>query len=343
MGLGMLPKNRQDKVAMLQIIAQACQSTVRSEMVSRVKKNNGLGFAMMFLYSGGASERRFSELHDVQDPSSWLQYQTTQNQRIDFKAFLGLLSEVRAWNHRIMREELLGLFEKRLKRRNAPGAVLSVPEVCKALEELKMAPNNVEEQIKIKEFLEISNEWGFDPPSLDFEDFVVFIRKMREFSTRAERAAEGEYAWKHLQLDERRVNAYRMAFDILDTEGDSQLNIAAVRKVFVLIRVSITSDHLRELFGKIDLDGSGTIGFLEFLHLARELDVLGTFSEPVESTTVAPEALEHHAEEAHHEQTHKKKAVHFPEGKDLVHAVPSRTTEGFHMPAEIVDLAGLET
>lgn len=96
---------------------------------------------------------------------------------------------------------------------------------------------------------------------------------MREWTSGVERTRENQYAEENLKFDERKVNMYRMAFDILDAEGSNQLDISAVRKVFVLLRRSISSDNLRELFAKIDLDGSGTINFFEFLHLVHELDV----------------------------------------------------------------------
>merc|ERR1712070_238789 len=98
------------------------------------------------------------------------------------------------------------------------------------------------EQAKIKDLLELANEWGFDPPSLDFEDFVKFVREVKEWLYSKARSTDVEYAKEHLQLDGRMVNMYRMAFDILDIEGTDQLGITAVRKVFVLLRRSITSD-----------------------------------------------------------------------------------------------------
>jgi len=274
MSLGLMPKVHQDKVSILQLVSEACESTLRSELRSK-RRFGGLGLALMFLYTQMGHDSGVADVlhkHLSQDQATLLQSQIAQNQRINFKDFLLLLSKVRSWHHQTMRDELMPLFEKRLKRRIATGAVLSIPEVCKALEDLKLAPNNLEEQEKIKELLEKSNEWGFDPPCLDFEGFVHFIRQMREWSKSVRRSTENEYGWKTFQYDERKVNMYRMAFDILDTEGDDQLGITSVRKVFVLLRRAITSDNLRELFAKIDLDGSGTIGFLEFLHLVYELD-----------------------------------------------------------------------
>lgn len=273
MSLGLMPKLHHDKVAILHIISEACENTLRSELRSK-RRFGGMGLALMYLYTQEETLMGREDLSDSYNniQMTWLQNQMAANQRINFKDFLGLLSKVRAWHTQSMREELMPLFEKHLKRRVAPGAAISIPVVCKALEDLKLAPNSREEQVKIQELLEQANEWGFDPPCLNFEEFIKYVRQMREWTYGVQRATENEYAWNNLEFDERKVNMFRMAFDVLDTKGTNHLDIAAVRKVFVLLRRAITSDGLRELFAKIDCDGSGTVDFLEFLHLVNELD-----------------------------------------------------------------------
>jgi Ca2+-binding EF-hand superfamily protein len=307
MSLGLMPKRHRDKVSILHLINDATQRTLltqfrRSTLTLMSERNSlqtekrpsiipkipspsvaskkiakpgseGVNMVLMFLYTQEEQDDIEEDEDSGEDQKGWLRSQLMQNQRIDFKDFLGLLSQIRAWQNQRMREELKPLFQKSLRRQTTQGAVLPIPEVCKILEELKMGPENLEEQEKIKELLEHSNEWGFKPPCLDFEAFVQFIRQMREWASGVKRERENVYAKKLFDYDERKVTMYRMTFDILDTAGVDSLGITQVRRVFAFLHRAINSDQLRQLFSRIDLDGSGTIGFLEFLHLVHELDV----------------------------------------------------------------------
>jgi hypothetical protein len=274
MELGLVPKVQADKMHILNMVSAACDETYRSEMRVR-RRYGGLGLVLMYMCSQDENARHGElqeELQNYEDHNSWMAKHVQENSRVNFKDFLSLLSKVRSWHSQHLRDELLPIFERKLKRRHYIGAALSIPDVCSALEELKMAPQSREEQEKIAELLELANEWGFDPPSLDFEAFVKFVQKVKEWMYGKARSTDVEYAKEQLDFNERQVNMYRMAFDILDTEGTDNLKISAVRQVFVLLRRAISSDSLREFFAKIDLDGSGTITFLEFLHLVHELE-----------------------------------------------------------------------
>lgn len=281
MRLGLMPKRHADKSAILQIVADTCSATRVSELRARRKgrkadkRASAIALMCLFLYS---EEEEDNQTSSTIDQDNWLEGMMGDDQHVDFMGFLTLLSKTRAWHHQSMREELLPIFEKRFKRRNTAGASLTIPDVCKALEDLNLAPSSVQEQEKIKELIEAANEWGFEPHCLDFEAFVNFIFKVREWKNLERQTREKQYAWDNLEIDERTVSTYRMAFDILDIEGKDELDITGIRKIFVVLRRPITSDQLRELFAKIDLDGSGTIGFLEFLHLVHE-EMIGRSSQ----------------------------------------------------------------
>lgn len=270
MSLGLMPRYHKDKSTIMKLVAGACEDTERS--LDRSKKRFGALQVQMMVQFTRADWKRGSTSKTIAEQEARIA-ESMNTKRIMFKDFLNLLSKVRAWNQQSLREELTPLFQKQLRKRNNQHAVIGHPDVCRLLEELKMSPSNQQEQQKIKELLDNENEWGFDPPSLDFETFVNFIRRLREWTYGFERARESDLAWKILQFDSRKVSMLRMAFDTLDTQGAGALDVQAIRQVFILLKRAITSDQLRELFAKIDLDGSGNIGFLEFLHLVHELDV----------------------------------------------------------------------
>jgi len=278
MRLGLMPKRHADKSAVLQIVADTCADTRVAELRTRRKgrkvdkKGSAIALMCLFLYSEEKAKED-TQMSSTIDQENWLEEMMSDDQHVDFKGFLILLSKTRAWHHQSMKEELLPIFEKRLKRRNTAGATLSIPDVCKALEDFNLAPSSAQEQEKIKELIEAANEWGFEPACFDFEAFVKFIFKVREWRNSEQKAREKQYAWENLEIDERTVTTYRMAFDLLDTEARDELDITMIRRIFVVLRRPITSDQLRELFAKIDLDGSGTIGFLEFLHLVHEVGI----------------------------------------------------------------------
>merc|ERR1740123_2859172 len=81
-----------------------------------------------------------------------------------FEDFLDTLSRIRAWLQQSMTEELRPLFDRCLRRRGTSGmssesAVLGIPEVCMALEDLGMAPTCGREQQEVSRLLEDANEW----------------------------------------------------------------------------------------------------------------------------------------------------------------------------------------
>jgi len=269
--LGLMPKQHEDKVAVMDLVKESCANTRKNE-TGRKRRFGGLGVALTWLYRRGSTFEHSLCSVAYQGETCQTSCEASDAMKINFLDFLDLISRIRSWSQASMREELLPLFERMLRNKGVVfSEVLCIPEVCRALEELAMAPSNQEEQKQIKQLFEESNEWGFDPPTFDFETFVRLIRQVREWMHCRNRAKERDYAAHHLGLQERQVNHYRMAFDILD-EGAEKLTITEVRKVFRLLNRNISSDQLRELFSRMDLAGSGEIGFLEFLHLVHELE-----------------------------------------------------------------------
>merc|ERR1740121_232924 len=111
-----------------------------------------------------------------------------------------------------------------------------------ALEDLKMAPTCAEEQLQVSRLLEDLNEWGFEPLTLDFEAFVRFIRRVREWRASIERKKERAFAVEALSFSERRVDEHRVAYDVLDRETIGELDISSVRKIFFRLKFKISSD-----------------------------------------------------------------------------------------------------
>merc|ERR1712190_319435 len=151
-------------------------------------------------------------------------------------------------------------------------AVLGIREISRALDELCMGPTKPEEQQTIHKLLEDANEWGFQPLALDFETFVRFIRHAREWRSMLVHSKERQYAIDELGFDESKVNEYRVAFDMLDRRGVGALAISGVRQIFTLLNLrQISSDRLRDLYSRADVNGNGCVTFPEFLHLVHML------------------------------------------------------------------------
>merc|ERR1712224_680936 len=86
-------------------------------------------------------------------------------------------------------------------------------------------------------------------------------------------AREKQLACGELGMTERELSDCRIAFSTLDQTGSGRLQIDSIRKVMVLLRRKISSDRLRQLFGRMDEDGSGYIEFMEFLRLMKAIDL----------------------------------------------------------------------
>jgi len=269
--LGLVPRSWEQKCAFLQVIARACLKAREAEeeqhapFVSHLQPSVSRRISIASLLVRGTEEdgEVLGEL--------------------DFEEFLGVLSRVRSWLQQSMREELQPLFDRCLRRRGSSSsrgstlsysesAVLGIPEVCMALEDLEMAPTSAKEQQQVSHLLEDTNEWGFEPLTLDFEAFVRFIRRLREWRARIERARERAFAVEEMGLSEKFVNQHRVAFDVLDREAAGELDITGVRKIFLKLNFNISSEQLRYSVAKVDQRQTGYIRFLEYLRLVHDFN-----------------------------------------------------------------------
>jgi len=192
--------------------------------------------------------------------------------QLSFAAFLAVLSKVRQWLRQRLREDVERIFTKYLNfdSESFHSRVLSRPHICRALETLEMAPQNLDDQQRLQKTLDEFDLWGFDQQNIDLDTFLRLVQQCKERSAATERAKERDFAATEYGFDEGSVNEHRLAFDQLD-QGTG-LDISRVRKVFALFGQNISSEKLRELFDKIDEDDSGVLDFLEYLHLVHELE-----------------------------------------------------------------------
>eukprot|EP00931_Biecheleriopsis_adriatica_P028773 TRINITY_DN17158_c0_g1_i2.p1 TRINITY_DN17158_c0_g1~~TRINITY_DN17158_c0_g1_i2.p1 ORF type:complete len:1088 (-),score=248.60 TRINITY_DN17158_c0_g1_i2:31-3294(-) len=267
--LGLLPTIQQDKIMCIAVIGELCK---KASVTSALCRNHMEAPRPLSWTSARIALKSLTDssvMADSNDPY----LSDIQAGVLDIEGFLELISKVRQYKQQQMREELAPLYDRVLRRRKNSGAdgVIGVAEVSMALEELDMAPQRHEHQLKLSEFLSDVNEWGFQPLTIDFEAFVRFIGRVREWRATHARAEDTDYALRVLNLPEKLVGEYRVVFDIVDSEGDGELDIAAVRKAVSIMRY-VSSDELRVLFNATDRDGSGSVNFCEFLHMIRELD-----------------------------------------------------------------------
>jgi len=202
---------------------------------------------------------------------------STDKRTVTFQGFLTVLSTCRHWLQSHMKDELRPLFDRCLQRKAArfphdEDAVLGMREVSLALESLDMAPATYEDQQQLCVVLEEANEWGFHPTTLDFETFARLVRRVREWRAERLRKDECQLAMDTMNFEQHVVKEYRLAFDLLDEDGEGVINILGLRKFFKLLRRSITSEGLRALFAKGDERQSGELTFHEFLKLIHLYD-----------------------------------------------------------------------
>merc|ERR1719401_1911940 len=115
MTLGLMPKERENKIAIMDMISDAC-AAVSLPFKPPTRRFGGLSLALMALCRE-ENQQGMSWIRNVNCTSmSWLHTQMTTDQRIDFTEFLKLLSKVRAWHQGAGRQECAPLFQRRLRR-----------------------------------------------------------------------------------------------------------------------------------------------------------------------------------------------------------------------------------
>ncbi|CAL1148373.1 unnamed protein product [Cladocopium goreaui] len=282
--LGLLPHMNQNKVVMLVMISTACADAApgrhdtRHAHVAHVARDrsNVPRNSQRWLGTKAALKALLQSSEFLQLSS---QVGSLDEGCMDFAHFLYLVHSVRQMQSRSLREDLAPIFDRMLRRRKKAGtAVISavgVPEVSQALELLHMGPKQREDQLKITEFLNEVNEFGFTPLTLDFEAFVRFIRQVKEWQATCMRAEDRAYGVE-LGLQERMVDEFRVIFDIIDNTGSGELDLLGVKRACGLLgQKSLSFEELRKIFEQLDKDGSGAIDFREFLHLGREMECRG--------------------------------------------------------------------
>ncbi|CAJ1420057.1 unnamed protein product, partial [Effrenium voratum] len=264
--LGLLPATDQNKMIMLVMINVACDG-IQSPLCARFRSSvprksarwQGTRGALKALLQSSEFLTLASQCGPLDEGC------------MDFPGFLQLVQTVRQMQSRSLREELAPLFERMLRRRkksvNFGCDAVGMPEVSQALEVLQLGPKHREDQTKIFEFLNEVNEFGFKPLTLDFEAFVRFVRQAKEWEATRTRVDDREYG-KGLGLKDGMVDEYRVIFDVIDSSGGGDLDLIGVKRACGLLGLkSLTFDELKELFETLDIDKSGTISFLEFLHM----------------------------------------------------------------------------
>lgn len=276
--LGLLPHMDQNKVVMLVMISTACADAapgrhetrhVAHAHVARDRSNVPRN-SQRWLGTKAALKALLQSSEFLQLSS---QVGSLDEGCMDFAHFLYLVHSVRQMQSRSLREDLAPIFDRMLRRRKKAGtAVISavgVPEVSQALELLHMGPKQREDQLKITEFLNEVNEFGFTPLTLDFEAFVRFIRQVKEWQATCMRAEDRAYGVE-LGLQERMVDEFRVIFDIIDNTGSGELDLLGVKRACGLLgQKSLSFEELRKIFEQLDKDGSGAIDFREFLHMTN--------------------------------------------------------------------------
>jgi Ca2+-binding EF-hand superfamily protein len=145
---------------------------------------------------------------------------------------------------------------------------LEISEVSAMLEEFSVQPQCWEDQMAIRRLLDEVDE--DDSGHLSFEEFSVFVQRVREHlataARRRQRVAASNLGFKDIQVAELRDVFFR-----LDAEQDGFLRINQLRKALDMLRRQMSPDDLRELVAKIDVAGTGHIDFQSFMLFFKEV------------------------------------------------------------------------
>jgi Ca2+-binding EF-hand superfamily protein len=145
---------------------------------------------------------------------------------------------------------------------------LEISEVSAMLEEFSVQPQCWEDQMAIRRLLDEVDE--DDSGHLSFEEFSVFVQRVREHlataARRRQRVAASNLGFKDIQVAELRDVFFR-----LDAEQDGFLRINQLRKALDMLRRQMSPDDLRELVAKIDVAGTGQIDFQSFMLFFKEV------------------------------------------------------------------------
>jgi len=205
---------------------------------------------------GPRSKKEREEIQALIDSSD-----ADQNAQVTFTEFLHLIRGIRHLSKARCLRDLQKLFERFDKDGNGN---MSLPECCRLLEHLGLAPKTQQEQRHIAVLLEAIDEDG--NCELDFEEFAHLCQRVTEMLQVAAHHKQLKAA-KSLGIAIAQLQEYKLVFENMDAEETGQLSMQCVRKMLDSLHYNISGDDLNEIFNQVDEDESGFIEFTEFLKL----------------------------------------------------------------------------
>jgi len=205
---------------------------------------------------GPRSKKEREEIQALIDSSD-----ADQNAQVTFTEFLHLIRGIRHLSKARCLRDLQKLFERFDKDGNGN---MSLPECCRLLEHLGLAPKTQQEQRHIAVLLEAIDEDG--NCELDFEEFAHLCQRVTEMLQVAAHHKQLKAA-KSLSIDIAQLQEYKLVFENMDAEETGQLSMQCVRKMLDSLHYNISGDDLNEIFNQVDENESGFIEFTEFLKL----------------------------------------------------------------------------
>jgi Ca2+-binding EF-hand superfamily protein len=188
---------------------------------------------------------------------------------INFSEFLDLIKQLREESKYNESATLKGYFGECDKDKNG---WLTFPEVAKIFPRLGLIPRCREDQDEVKNLLlKVDAD---NSGSLDFEEFQELVQHITEKLRSGSRRREKHVA-KQIGYTSRQLTEMREIFHDLDEDGTGTLTIAELRRMLILLHVTMDADELTDLFDEStqysDTNCNGRIDVLGFLYFVREI------------------------------------------------------------------------
>jgi len=189
---------------------------------------------------------------------------------LTFKDALMLFRQVRADQERSSEAALSELFK--LYDRDDSGE-LNMVEICQVVADYGLTPRCREDQQAIKRLLDEVDADGSG--TFEFVEFLQLIQRIEEKMQALQFQREALVA-KELDYSPSQILELRDCFHMLDVDGSGALGIDELREVLNALRITMTSDELKDVLESLasrhsSQDNEPVLNFEGFMRFANKL------------------------------------------------------------------------
>lgn len=145
---------------------------------------------------------------------------------------------------------------------------LSHSEISLLLSDFGLVPQNRKEQEALAYIISSVDLDGSG--CIGFPEIVELTQRIREKLNMFSYEEQIEQAMR-LGFTETQMRDLRWVFDSLDADGGGTLDAAEVRAGLVMMGKDLSPKVFDPMFKKVDIDGTGLLNYMEFLHFMKEM------------------------------------------------------------------------